>query len=358
MSLLKVAALVVVTVVLLASPASAHGGGSDATNFRVDVLEPGYPGLSWRTYGGDALIELTNRTGSELTLSGYEDEPYLQFRPGVGVFENTRSPAAYLNQDRYAGTIPPATADPSALPQWRQVASGDRYAWHDHRVHWMSPARPAMVDAAPDQQHVVLAWELPIALGDGTDATARGELRWVPGVAWWPPVLILSSLGVAVALVAAWRTRPDGVPWPGLARPVVVLLALVVGANALRTLDDIVTVRATFAQHASLAITAVITLGVVVALLVRSWRGHPLGFLGLAAAGVVLMLLFGGEASAELSASQIATSLPTWVRRWTVAASYAAVAAPFAAGIVYAIHHKRHLDRTQPLGSRPAAPPT
>jgi len=146
-SLLKVAALVVVAVVLLASPASAHGGGSDATNFRVDVLEPGYPGLSWRTYGGDALIELTNRTGSELTLSGYEDEPYLQFRPGVGVFENTRSPATYLNQDRYAGTIPPATADPGTPAQWRQVASGDRYAWHDHRVHWMSPARPAMVDA-------------------------------------------------------------------------------------------------------------------------------------------------------------------------------------------------------------------
>src|SRR5215204_2392781 len=151
------AALVVAAFGLLVAPsgASAHGGGGDdATNYRTTVVESGHPDLSWRVYGGDALLELTNRTGAVVTVIGYREEPYLRFGPD-GVFENQRSPTSYLNETRDGSGDVPADADPAAEPIWRKMADGNRFAWHDHRAHWMAPTAPPMVVTDPDTIHRV-----------------------------------------------------------------------------------------------------------------------------------------------------------------------------------------------------------
>ena len=38
------------------------------------------------------------------------------------------------------------------------------------------------------------------------------------------------------------------------------------------------------------------------------------------------MLIFGGDASAQLSASQLVTLFPNWIRRWMIAGSYMVLA--------------------------------
>ncbi len=89
------------------SAAFAHGGVSDATNYVSRVVEPGAPGLEWKVYGGDSLLQLTNHTGEQVVVEGYEKEPYLKFVPGDGIYENVHSPATYYNSDRYrAGRAP------------------------------------------------------------------------------------------------------------------------------------------------------------------------------------------------------------------------------------------------------------
>jgi hypothetical protein len=50
-----------------------------------------------------------------IVIRGYEGEPYLRFSPR-GVFQNVRSPAAYLNRSRFPRGDAPASADPAAPP--------------------------------------------------------------------------------------------------------------------------------------------------------------------------------------------------------------------------------------------------
>src|SRR5215211_4262842 len=101
-----------------ADPAAAHGGQgaerSPAANYRTSIsaVTPDAEGLEVRVREAGSRIELTNRTGKDITVSGYEGEPYLRITPN-GVFENTRSPATYLNRDRRGRAAVPATADAS-----------------------------------------------------------------------------------------------------------------------------------------------------------------------------------------------------------------------------------------------------
>ncbi len=60
--------------------------------------------------------------GEEVVILGYDGEPYLRFTAD-GVFRNTRSPATYLNEDRFANVTVPASADPEAPPEWERVSS-------------------------------------------------------------------------------------------------------------------------------------------------------------------------------------------------------------------------------------------
>ncbi|MEO6124227.1 MAG: hypothetical protein ABIR32_11000 [Ilumatobacteraceae bacterium] len=85
---------------------------------------------------------------------------------------------------------------------------------------------------------------------------------------------------------------------------------------------------------------------VIIALLAqRVWSGRAAGFAAALVAAVMTLLIFGGEATNQLSASQLVTELPFWVRRWTIAASYMVIV-PTAIGTIFAAANvRRHLDR-------------
>ena len=121
------------------------------------------------------------------------------------------------------------------------------------------------------------------------------------------------------------------------------IIWLVLALNVVRTVDDMVASPATAGEQAWVAVIAALAIACVLALTVRGWRGDLVGCVAVAGAGVVTMLIFGGEAAAQLSASQLVTELPTWVRRWTVGASYAVIAPTTAATVLAAIHFRRHL---------------
>ncbi|MGH9270263.1 MAG: hypothetical protein ACRDZ2_03225, partial [Ilumatobacteraceae bacterium] len=325
-------AIVALAVLTGGEPASAHGGtDTDASNFLITVTAPGDDGLDWRVYGGDALLELTNRTGRPVTVVGYQDEPYLRFVPGDGIYENLRSPATYLNQERSGVVDVPDDADADAAPQWQRVSTADTYGWHDHRAHWMSPDLPPRVAAEPDQRHEINQWTISVQLDDGRTVEAAGTLSWVPPPPWWPPILAVgATFGAVLAAAAAW-TRPGPERWPGLSRAVGALVVLIVVANLIRTIDDAAASPADSGTKIGITIVSMIALVAVTGLAAAGWSGYPIGFIALAAAALLCGLLFASGSSGQLTASQLVTTLPTWVRRYTVSATYLLPVPAFAA---------------------------
>ena len=119
-------ALALATVCIVASPAAAHGvGGREPTNVRSRIISvaPQLPGLEVTLIEDGERVELTNTGPTEVTVLGYEDEPYLRVGPD-GVFENTRSPAVFQNRSLNAPGDVPDSYDATAEPEWRRVSTG------------------------------------------------------------------------------------------------------------------------------------------------------------------------------------------------------------------------------------------
>src|SRR5262245_20968599 len=88
-----------VMVLAAAAPAAAHAADApDATNYRTTItgLTPALPGVEVRAIEAGARLELTNTAQRTVEVLGYSNEPYLEVRPD-GVYQNTNSPATYLN---------------------------------------------------------------------------------------------------------------------------------------------------------------------------------------------------------------------------------------------------------------------
>lgn len=194
-----------------APAASAHSvSGVSATNFRTELrsVSPEVPGLTMRVIETGSRFELENRSGEEVLVFGYSKEPYLRVGP-EGVFENTRSPATYLNRSRRGILAPPTNADPTAEPEWRKVSSDPVARWHDHRIHWMGNQDPPAVRRDPGRRHVVIPdWMVEMRRG-ATTVAARGDLVWVPGPSpfpWLIVALLLAAGVLALALRPAWAT--------------------------------------------------------------------------------------------------------------------------------------------------------
>lgn len=328
------ASIIGVVIVGLALPAAAHGGGgtSDATNFRSEVIRAPDRALRWAVIGGDVLLELENQSRREVVILGYQGEPYLRFAPGGDVFENRRSPATYLNADRYGQQAIPGDADPDAPPVWRRVASGGRHAWHDHRIHWMSRDDPPPVAADRSRAHRIHDWEVPYRLA-GTDRELNGRLHWEPPPAWWPFVVAPMAV-MTLAMVSAVTTRPVNGRWRRLAWPLLVILSVLVVADVVHLVDDLVSVPASVDQNVAAALTG----GIVVVLpAVLLWRARPAdsrAFLYLAGAGLLLTLGYGISHGAVLASSQVATTLPAWFARLVTGANLMAGPMAVAAGVI------------------------
>jgi hypothetical protein len=209
-ALIVVVMLVVGIVGVTAAPAGAHGlGGLDPTNYEsvLQSVTPAVPGLHVRITDLGTKIEVTNDGSREVTVLGYDDEPYLRIGPD-GVFENRRSPATYLNRSTEITGSPPRSADSEAAPVWRQVSDGRTASWHDHRAHFMGRDDPPAVARHPDDRRVVDNWVIPMRVG-GDDVVARGQLVYVPPPSPWPWVIgavLLAALVVVLSRTRAWRT--------------------------------------------------------------------------------------------------------------------------------------------------------
>jgi len=195
---------------LPATPALGHGGNP---NFRseIDSVRPSVPGISFQVLNYDADMELVVRGGHEVTIYGYEGEPYARVLRDGTVQKNRRSPATYLNTDRYAEAQVPKSADPKAPPQWETVDESGTLRWHDHRMHYMAKGTPPQVEDE-SKRTKVFDYEIPLRI-DGRRGAVKGTLFWVgPADTSKTPFLIAGIAivvlgGVAVLIV---RRRRDG----------------------------------------------------------------------------------------------------------------------------------------------------
>jgi hypothetical protein len=203
-------ALGVAATLVLASVASAHQGNPNYRSI-VDAVTPAVHGLKLQVLNYDDRFELTNRTGQTITVQGYNGEPYARVLANGTVEVNKRSPAYYLNDDRYADVKVPASADPKAAPQWTITDRTGILQWHDHRMHWMSQSLPPQVKDK-SKRTKVFDYSIPLEVG-GAPGSIKGTLVWQPEQSS-APVGMFVGLGIlamiAIGGVALVRRRRAG----------------------------------------------------------------------------------------------------------------------------------------------------
>jgi hypothetical protein len=205
-------------------PALAHGKAEPTPkNYqtKVDAIKPDVKGLEVTTEGGDRYLVLKNDTGKVVSISGYDDEPYLRFLPTGEVQVNANSPATYLNRIRF-GTPDSVTIPRSALAgtkvKWQKVSGDGTYKWFDHRIHWMEKDPPPVV-RDESKRTKIFDWQVPARAGD-TPVTVAGTLTWIPtaassdsGLSGGAIAAIIAGaivlLGLAALLLQRRRGGPD-----------------------------------------------------------------------------------------------------------------------------------------------------
>lgn len=192
---------------LAAPPALGHGGNADFRS-EIDTVRPDVPGLSVEVLNYDADMELVDRGGHEVVVYGYEGEPFARILRDGTVQKNQRSPATYLNTDRYAEAPVPQSADPEAPPLWETVDDSGTLRWHDHRMHYMAKGTPPQVKDE-SRRTKVFDYEIPLRI-DGREGAIEGTLFWVgPADTAKAPFLIAGAVivlaGSAAVLIARRR---------------------------------------------------------------------------------------------------------------------------------------------------------
>jgi len=193
------AALSAFAALIPATSAFAHAGSPDYESV-VRAVTPPIQGFAVEVLNGDDRLAVTNRGSSTVTIDGYNRESYLRLAPDGTVSVNLRSPAYYLNQDRFSGGKVPASADPKAPPSWRVVERTGRYEFHDHRMHWMAKNVPEQVKDQSARTKI-FDWNVPLRTGATTGAIS-GELFW-RGSSGGPPAGAFVALAVLIALAGA-----------------------------------------------------------------------------------------------------------------------------------------------------------
>jgi hypothetical protein len=200
------------------SPLSDQGS---SPNYRSTIasISPRTPGLGLQVLQFSDRLLLRNQTGKTVTVEGYEGEPYLRFQSGGAVEVNTRSPAYYLNQSFYGNVTVPPSASAKAPPHWKLVDGTGQFEWHDHRIHWMSPALPPQVKDK-GKRTLIFDWRVPIAVG-GQRGEVAGRLFWVPNSSSAPVAAFVIGgaivvLGLLLVLTVRRRRGTPRRPTPAV----------------------------------------------------------------------------------------------------------------------------------------------
>lgn len=205
------AATVVLCASALAAPAAALGHqGNPNMESVVRTITPKTPGVSLEVLNRDDRFQITNRSSRTVVIEGYDHDDYARLLPDGTVEVNRNSPAAYLNDDRYADVAVPASAKPGAVPVWRVLDRTHTFQWHDHRMHYMGAGVPPQVTDR-DRRTKVFDYRVPIRV-DAQRGAIAGTLWWTPRPGGGPPAVALAALAVLVvgggaAAVTATRRR-------------------------------------------------------------------------------------------------------------------------------------------------------
>ncbi len=197
------------------SPINDQGSNYNYRSTITDVT-PGVAGLKLEVLEFADRLVLTNHTGKTVTVEGYQGEPYARVLANGTVEENEHAPAYYLNQSFYGNVTVPPSASPTAKPDWVVLDRTAQFEWHDHRIHWMSPALPPQVkDTA--KRTKIFDWQVPITVGSSS-AAVNGQLFWVPEEGTKTPLGAILALvaivlaGLVLVFVARRRRRSAGPP--------------------------------------------------------------------------------------------------------------------------------------------------
>jgi LPXTG-motif cell wall-anchored protein len=193
------ATLVAITTTLCLIPSQAalgHGGNPDYRS-EIDAVKPDVPGVEFEVQGYDSHMALVDKSGHQVTIYGYDGEPYARILKDGTVQLNQRSPATFLNEDRFAEVDVPRSADPGAPPVWKTVDDSGTLVWHDHRMHYMAQGTPPRV-TDESKRTKVFDYEIPLRI-DGRKGAIDGTLFWVgPADTSKTPFLIV---GAAIVLL-------------------------------------------------------------------------------------------------------------------------------------------------------------
>jgi hypothetical protein len=304
--------LALALIIATATPAGAHGiGGTEPTNYETTLtrVDPAVPGVTVQVIELGNKLQLTNRSGHDVVVLGYDGERYLRVGPR-GVFENRNSPATYLNRSRVPTDAPPRSADATAPVRWRKVSDGQVASWHDHRAHFMGTEAPPVVRDDPGRRHVLDRWTVELR-SRGRTVVAHGVLAWVPPPSPWPYVGI--ALALAVLVIGLARTRW----WHGVLVAGLIALVVCAAAHAVGIWADS---DAGFGTKLGESVYSIVGIGLgVVALgwIVRRGVESSVPFVLVAS---VFLLVAGGLADVStIGHSQVPSSLPPTVARVAVA---------------------------------------
>ncbi len=207
-----VALLAVFALLAPATPALAHGGNP---NYRsvINRVEPVLPGLNFEVLDYDSYMQLVDRGGHAVTIYGYDGEPYARILRDGTVQVNRRSPATYLNDNRFAEVTVPPIANAKAAPLWKTVDDSGTFVWHDHRMHYMSPATPPQV-TDKGKKTKIFDYTIPLRV-DGKKGSIDGTLYWVGSANTSKLPFVLAGLAIVLiggglVLLARRRRRGDG----------------------------------------------------------------------------------------------------------------------------------------------------
>jgi hypothetical protein len=291
----------------VATPALADPPGPTDYLSEIRSVAPETPAIEVGIIGGDSFFEMRVEPGTEAMVIGYQGEDYLWFRSDGVIFENQNSPATYLNANRYGIEDVPASARADAEPSWKQVATGDSWAWHDHRAHWMQSARPFGLSVG-DQ---ILEAVIPIVV-DGATVDVTVISTWQPAPS--PVAMILGAVAGLGVAVGAWFLRGRWFP-PIAATVPLVVLGVVVGSAQYFSLPGATGPRLIWIVLPAIAVASALV-GVVLALRgMRFAADAALLFVG------AELAVWGFVKRDGLSAAIVPTSAPFWLDRFATAAA-------------------------------------
>ena len=287
-------AAVALAAAALGAPLPAAADSARPTNYRSEVtsIEPPNGGVSADVVGGDAFLRIEAAPGVTVEVPGYEGEPYVRIGADGTVEVNRNSPSYWVNEDRFGARAVPPEASVDADPAWLTVGADGTYGWHDHRIHWMSPDPPPVVESSSVSE--IFEWVVPVSV-DGDPVEIHGQLEWVPSID--PiPWLALSAVAVAVAFV-----RPLTALLVGAVAAIVVGVAQVAG-SPLGPVDESMT-----------WIPPSVALGLVVWAAFREHRHLTIGV------GAVVVLAWAVSRFPALWMPSLPSSLPAGLERTATA---------------------------------------